>query len=52
MDLNKNIKITEHKALLETIAKELNGKLSYWHCIDKYTEQHKIVIEYGLTRKN
>ena len=36
----------EQKALLELIAEELGGKLSYETCITKNTEYQKIVIEY------
>jgi hypothetical protein len=43
--------MTEIEKQLEKIAEELGGKLSYYICSDKYTEHRKIVIEYGLTRK-
>ena len=39
------------KALLEMVAEELGGKLSYWTCVDKNTEHEKIVIEYDFKRK-
>ena len=38
--------------LLEAITHALDGKLSHWYCSDKNTEHHKIVIEYGNTKKN
>jgi hypothetical protein len=38
--------------LLEAAAEALGGKLSHWYCSDKNTEHHKIVIEYGNTKKN
>ena len=41
----------EQKALLEMVAEELGGKLSYWICADKNTEHKKIVIEYDFNRK-
>ena len=36
----------EQKALLEMVAEELGGKLSYWICTNNNTEHKKIVIEY------
>ncbi len=42
----------EQKLLLETIAQELDGKLSYETCITKNTEHKRIVIEYGYAQKN
>jgi hypothetical protein len=41
----------EQKALLEMVAEELGGKLSYYICSDKYTKHRKIVIEYEFARK-
>ena len=41
----------EQKALLEMVAEELGGKLSYWTCASKNTEHKKIVIEYDFNRK-
>lgn len=41
----------EHKLLLETIAEELEGTLTYWECCDRTTEHQKITIEYGHQRK-
>ena len=41
----------EQKTLLEKIAEELGGKLSYYICSDKYTEHRKIVIEYNHATK-
>jgi hypothetical protein len=41
----------EQKALLEMIAEELGGELTYWTCADKHTSSRKIVIEYGKHRK-
>ncbi len=42
----------QQKALLESLAKELNGKLSYWTYSDKNTQHKKIVIEYDYARKD
>ena len=42
----------EQKALLEMVAEELGGKLSYENCITKNTEHKKIVIEYGHSKKD
>ena len=39
------------KALLEMVAEELGGKLSYWICVDNNTEHKKIVIEYGHAKQ-
>ena len=36
----------EQKALLEMVAEELGGKLSYWICASKNAEYKKIMIEY------
>ena len=41
----------KQKALLEKVAEELNGKLQYYICSDKYTKHRKIMIEYEFTRK-
>lgn len=41
----------EHKLLLETIAEELNGKLTHWYSCNRTNEHYKIVIEYGNQRK-
>lgn len=41
----------EHKELLETIARQLDGKLYTVLVTDKHTEHRKIVIEYGNQRK-
>jgi 16S rRNA C967 or C1407 C5-methylase (RsmB/RsmF family) len=41
----------EQKALLEMVAEELGGKLSYWICTSNNTEHKKIVIEYDFSRK-
>ena len=41
----------EQKALLETIAEELGGKLTYWVCCDKFTQHNKIVITYDAQQK-
>ena len=41
----------EQKALLEMVAEELGGKLSYWTCASNNTEHKKIVIEYDFNRK-
>ncbi len=41
----------EQKALLEMVAKELGGTLTYWTCADKHTSSQKIVIEYGKSKK-
>ncbi len=41
----------EQKALLEMVAEELGGKLTYETCITRNTEHKKIVIEYGHFRK-
>jgi hypothetical protein len=40
----------EQKALLEMVAEELGGTLTYWTCVDKYSSLKKIVIEYGQTK--
>jgi 16S rRNA C967 or C1407 C5-methylase (RsmB/RsmF family) len=40
------------KLLLEMVAEELGGKLTYETCITKNTEHQRIVIEYGYTRKD
>lgn len=42
----------EQKALLEMVAEELGGKLSYWTCTDKFNSSQKIVIEYDFQRKS
>lgn len=42
----------EQKALLEMVAEELGGKLSYWMYADKYSTSQKIVIEYGYAKKD
>lgn len=41
----------EQKLLLETIAQELGGTLTYWHSCDRTTEHKKIIIEYGHRNK-
>lgn len=41
----------EQKALLEIVAQELGGTLTYWHSCDRTTEHKKIVIEYGHRKK-
>ena len=41
----------EQKILLETIAEELNGKLSYLKCISKNKECKQIVIEYAEQKR-
>ncbi len=40
----------EQKALLEMVAEELGGTLTYWTCADKYSSSSKIVLEYGQTK--
>lgn len=42
----------EQKALLEMIAEELGGTLSYHNCITRNTEHKQIVIEYGHSKQN
>ena len=42
----------EQKKILETLAKNLDGKLQFFYCSDKYTEHKKIVIEYGHVKKD
>lgn len=42
----------EQKALLEMVAEELGGTISYWIYTDKYSTSQKIVIEYGKEKKN
>ena len=42
----------EQKALLEMVAEELGGTLTYWVCVDKYSSSQKIVIEYGQEKKS
>ena len=37
----------EQKLLLETIAEELNGKITYHTCVSKHSEHKQIIIEYG-----
>ena len=41
----------EQKTLLEMVAEELGGKLSYWICVDRNTEHKKIVIEYDHAKQ-
>mgnify|MGYP003337365278 FL=1 len=41
----------EQKLLLEQIAEELGGKLTYWVCCDRTTEHQKIMIEYAHTKR-
>ena len=41
----------EQKALLEMVAEELGGKLSYWTCSTKNTEHKKIMIEYDYAQQ-
>jgi hypothetical protein len=41
----------EQKALVELVAEELGGKLSYYICSTKNTKHRKIVIEYEFARK-
>ena len=42
----------EQKALLELVAEELGGKLSYETCITKNTQHKRIVIEYGYVKQD
>lgn len=42
----------EQKALLEMVAEELGGKLTYETCITRNTEHKRIVIEYDHSQKN
>lgn len=37
----------EQKLLLETISKELGGKIIYKTCISKHSEHQQIIIEYA-----
>ena len=41
----------EQKQILESITKELGGKIQYHFCSDLHSEHKKIVIEYGHSRK-
>lgn len=41
----------EQKALLETIAEELGGKLECWACSTLHTKYKKIVITYDAQQK-
>ncbi len=41
----------EQKELLEIVADELCGKLTYWTCVSKNTEHKKIVIEYDYVKQ-
>jgi hypothetical protein len=42
----------EQKQILETIVKELGGKVEYLLCSDLHSRHRKIVIEYEHLRKN
>ena len=42
----------EQKALLEMVAEELEGTLTYWVCVDNHNTSQKIVIEYGQEKKS
>lgn len=42
---------TEQELLLEMLAKELNGKLSFLECINKTTQHKQIVIEYAKQKR-
>ena len=43
--------IEEQKEKLNTIATELDGKVEYYSCSDKYTSHKKIVIKYDVKSK-
>ena len=42
----------EQKTLLEMVANELGGKISYYICSTKDKQYKKIVIEYGHSKQN
>jgi hypothetical protein len=41
----------EQKQMLETIAKELGGKVEYFLCSDLHSRHRKIVITYDAQQK-
>jgi hypothetical protein len=41
----------QQKALLETVAEELGGKLEHYICSDLHTQHKKIVISYDAQQK-